>query len=66
MKNKQVEENLDEYLKPKFIQNVSQELSSDVDSYNQELEKFNERFYDSVRNMTDNSPDPMAVDLQER
>ena len=31
-----------------------------------ELEKFNERFYDSVRNMTDNSPDPMAVDLQER
>ncbi|MGB2110411.1 MAG: hypothetical protein ACPHY8_00270 [Patescibacteria group bacterium] len=65
MKNKEFMKNLDEHLKPSFIQNVSQVNNSQVDEYNQQLEKFNQKFYDSVVDLTDNKPDPKVEELKQ-
>ena len=64
LKNKEFMKNLDEHLKPSFIQKVSKQNDSQVDVYNQQLEKFNQKFYDSVIELTDNKPDPKVEELK--
>ena len=64
LRNKEFMKNLDEHLKPSFIQKVSKQNDSQVDVYNQQLEKFNEKFYDSVVELTDNKPDQKNIELK--
>jgi len=63
LKNKDLSENLDEYLKPKFIQNITSNSTWDVEMYNSQLDRFNQKFYDSVVDLTDNKPDPKILEL---
>jgi hypothetical protein len=55
-----------EYMKPSFIQTVSSNIISDVDSYNSRLDIYNQRFIESANNIITPSKDVMVTDLAER
>jgi len=63
LKNKELEKNITEYIKPSFIKNVDFKINSDVDSYNLRLDTYNQKFIESANNLISPSKDSMVTDL---
>jgi hypothetical protein len=48
LKNKDLENNLQDYIQPSFIQKVDAKITSDIPTYNSQLQVYNQRFIDSA------------------
>ena len=66
LKNKDLENNLQDYIQPSFIQKVDAKITSDVPSYNSQLEIYNQKFIDSAIALKNGWTDPMVSDLVNR
>ena len=66
LKNKEVEKNLEKYIQPSYITKVDANISSDVKAYNTQLDKYNEKFIESARNLIKPGGDEMVPELAQR
>lgn len=66
LKNKEVQQNLEQYIQPNFIQKVDVKINSDVDVYNAQLEIHNQRFIDSAIALIDWWKNKIVNDLEIR
>jgi hypothetical protein len=51
LKNKELEKNIDKYIQPSFVRKVDAQVTSDVNAYNTQLEKYNSKFIESARDL---------------